>query len=150
MLPQIAFSKIYKFTLVALVSVFSDVYFQMCLQNSCLRKFIVTLVAFVCLFTTVRLGMHPQLSCLRGCRFTLIAFIRFFPLFVFKCLLKWLAWADASSHWLHFFTCLHCGNSYVSSDWMYHGMHSHTGSICLVFLNCGFSNVSTKRLHKRM
>ena len=147
MLPQIAFSKISKFTLVALVSVFSDVYFQMCLQNSCLRKFIVTLFAF-------------SLLCAWKCILKCLAwedadshwshFLDFSPLFVFKCLLKWLAWADASSHWLHFFTCLHCGNSYVSSDWMYHGMHSHTGSICLVFLNCGFSNVSTKRLHKRM
>ena len=29
-------------------------------------------------------------------------------------------------------------------------MHSHTGCICLTFLHCGFSNVFSKRLHKRM
>ena len=29
-------------------------------------------------------------------------------------------------------------------------MHSHIGYICSIFLHCAFSNVSSKRLHKRM
>ena len=29
-------------------------------------------------------------------------------------------------------------------------MHNHTGCICLTFLRCVFSNVSSRRLHKRM
>ena len=68
-------------------------------------------------------------------------------------------------------TFLHCGFSNVSSNclpgwihdhigcisplcifkcvlkWMRERMHNHTGCICLTFLHCWFSNVSSKRWH---
>ena len=43
---------------------------------------------------------------------------------------------------------LHCAFSYVSSSLPQ--MQNHTGCICLTFLRCVFSDVPSKRLHRRM
>ena len=45
---------------------------------------------------------------------------------------------------------LHCAFSNVSSMNLDQSMHNHIGCICLIFLHCAFSNVSSKRLHKKM
>ena len=47
-------------------------------------------------------------------------------------------------------TFLHCAFSNVSSKRLAERMHNHTGCICLIFLHCAFSNVSSKGLHERM
>ena len=65
--------------------------------------------------------MIPQIACPRGCKVTLFAFVE--P-----------------------FLNLSCGLSHVSSNWMHHSMHSHTGCIYLAFLCCGLPNVSSDGL----
>ena len=45
---------------------------------------------------------------------------------------------------------LHCVFSNVSSNCLHQRMHSHIGCICLTFLHCVFSNVSSNRLYVRM
>ena len=47
-------------------------------------------------------------------------------------------------------TFLHCVFSYVSSKHLHCRMHNHTGCICSIFLRCVFSNVFSKRLPKQM
>ena len=68
-------------TLVAFVSLFSTVCFQMCSQMTCLRGCIITLIAFVRLFSTVCFQMCSQIPCLDGCIITLAAFVRLFSTF---------------------------------------------------------------------
>ena len=46
-------------------------------------------------------------------------------------------------------TFLHCVSSNVSSNCLPQKMHNHTGYICLTFLHCAFSNVSSICLHFR-
>ena len=46
-------------------------------------------------------------------------------------------------------TFLHCGFSYVSSNGMPEQMHNHTGCICLSFPHCAFSNVPSNGLCER-
>merc|ERR1712020_671492 len=45
---------------------------------------------------------------------------------------------------------LHCAFSNVSSKHLHKRMHSHTGCICLSFLHRVFSNVSSNRLRDMM
>ena len=47
-------------------------------------------------------------------------------------------------------TFLHCVFSNVSSNRLPEWMQSHTGCICLAFLQCGLSNVSSNGLHEKM
>ena len=47
-------------------------------------------------------------------------------------------------------TFLHCVFSNVSSKRLHNMMHSHIGCICLTFLHCAFSNVSSNGLHGKM
>ena len=60
--------------------------------------------------STVCFQMSPQMANSRGCIVTLVAFLCLSPL---------------------------CG-LYVSAYWMFPGMHSHIGCICLVFSTVGF------------
>ena len=66
-----------------------------------MRRCITTLVAFVWLFPTVCFQMYPQTVCPRGCKITLVA--TFLHCAILKCVLKWLAWGNVESHWLHLF-----------------------------------------------
>ena len=50
---------------------------------------------------------------------------------------------DLLSHWLHFFSLLHCGFSNVSLKHLHERMHSHNGCICFLFLHCVFLNESS-------
>ena len=75
----------------------------------------------------------------------------FSPLCIFKCFLKSPASEDASSH----IGCiclifLHCAFSDVSSNRLPEKMHSHIGCICLTFLHCAFLNASSKHQLKKM
>ena len=45
---------------------------------------------------------------------------------------------------------LHCVFSNVSSNCLLEWMQSHIGCIYMIFLQCVFSNVSSKRLHAKM
>ena len=74
--------------------------------------------------STVSFQVIPQIACPRGCKVTLFAFVE--P-----------------------FLNLSCGLSHVSSNWMHHSMHSHTGCIYLAFLCCGLPNVSSDGLPVR-
>ena len=102
----------------------------------------------------------------------------FSPQCVFKCVLKWPARDDLKLHWLHLIdfsplcvfrwslnclpmkmqshidcmclTFLHCVFSNVSSNRLPVRMQSHIGSMCLTFLRCVFSNVFSSGLHARM
>ena len=47
-------------------------------------------------------------------------------------------------------TFLHCASSYVSSKNFGQSRHSHIGCICLIFLRCAFSNVSSNCLNHSM
>ena len=47
-------------------------------------------------------------------------------------------------------TFLQCESSNVSSNCLHKRMHNHTGCICLIFLHYASSNASLKLLHKRM
>ena len=44
---------------------------------------------------------------------------------------------------------LHCAFSNVSSNGLHERMHSHIGSIYLAFLHCAFSNASSNGLHQK-
>ena len=110
--------------LVVVVWLFSSVCFQMRPQMACPRRCIVTLATFVWLFPTVSFQMCPQIGCLNRCKVALIALVCFSPEWVFKCVLKLPTCKDLKSHWLHIF-----------------GFSP---------LRCEFSNVTSKRLHKRM
>ena len=92
---------------------YSYILYKYCRERTSCK---ITLVAFVSLFTTMYFQMSPQIACLRGCIVALVAFF-YFPHWVLKCLLE---------------------------------LHSRIGCICLTFLHCVFSNVSSNRLHKRI
>ena len=47
-------------------------------------------------------------------------------------------------------TFLQCAFSNVSSNYLREKMHNHTGCICLTFLHCAFSNVSSNDLCEKM
>ena len=55
-------------------------------------------------------------------------------------------WEDTKLHWLNLFRLSPlCEFSNVASNCISERMHSHTGCICLVFLHCVFSNVSSNQ-----
>ena len=64
-----------KFHLVAFVSLFSTVHYQMRPQSTCMRGCKITQVAFVCLFSIVCFQMCPQIACMRRCIITQVAFV---------------------------------------------------------------------------
>ena len=97
-------------------------------------------------FFNVHFQMCPQNACIKWFNVTLVDLS---PLCVIKCLLKALAWEDVKSHWLHFFTFLHCVFSNVSSNRLPEQKQSHIGCICLTFLHCAFSNVFSNRLPEK-
>ena len=77
--------------------------------------------------------------------------VDFSPLCVFICLLKSSSWIDAKSHWLHLFSLSRlCEFKCVLKLLLNRRMHNHTGCICFPFLWCGFPNVSSNGLCKRM
>ena len=139
-----------KVILVAFVSLFSAVRFQMSPQTVCLWGCKVTLIAFVRLFPTVCFQIFPQMAYLIGCKVTLVAVVWLFSLCIFKCLLKLIVCKDAKSHWLHLFEFFDCAFSNVSSNRLPVRMQSNIGCICLTFLRCAFSNVSSNCLLVRM
>ena len=85
--------------------------------------------------------MPPQIACLGGYMITLVAFLR-------------CAFSNVSSN-----GCVNgCIITLVAFVWLFFTvgfqMCSQSagikGCVCLIFLHCVFSNVSSKRLHKRM
>ena len=120
---------------------YSYILYKYCRERTSCK---ITLVAFVSLFTTMYFQMSPQIACLRGCIVALVAFF-YFPHWVLKCLLELHSRIGCIC-----LTFLHCGFSNVSSNCLHQRMHSDTGCICLTFLHCVFSNVSSNRLHKRI
>ena len=110
--------------------------------------------------------------------FTWLHLFHFSPQCIIKCVPKALAWEDAKSHRLHLFvfsllclfiwalkelgsvhasrtgciclSFLHCVFSNVSSNCLHEKMHNHTGCICLTFLQCVSSNVSSNYPPERM
>ena len=89
--------------------------------------------------------MSPHIVCFGERIVTLFAF-KLSPLWVFKCLFRLPAREDAKSHWLHFFTFLHC----AFLNGLPKRMQSRIGCICLAFLLSACSNASSKRLHKKL
>ena len=87
-----------------------------------LRRWIVTLSAFLWLFFSVCFQMSPQNPCIRGIKITQVAY-----------------------SFLIFNVCV----SNVSSKCLHSKMQSRTDGICLAFLYCGFSNVSSNRLPEK-
>ena len=85
--------------------------------------------------------MPPQIACLGGYMITLVAFLR-------------CAFSNVSSN-----GCVNgCIITLVAFVWLFFTVGFQMcpqsagikGCICLIFLHCVFSNVSSKRLHKRM
>ena len=75
--------------------------------------------------------MCPQITCLRGCIVTLVAFVWLFSTVRFQMSLQ--------------IACLRgCKVTFFSSS-----ENRHIGCICLAFLHCAFSNVSSNCLPKR-
>ena len=68
----------------AFVGLFPSVCFHVCPQITCQRWCIFTLVAFVWLFSTVGFHMSPQFACFRGCKVTLVAFVWLFSSVYFQ------------------------------------------------------------------
>ena len=83
--------------------------------------------------------MFPQIACLRGCKLTFVAFVWLFPLCIFRCVLKVSDLEDAKSHWYICLAFLHCVFSSVSSNCLPERMQSHIGCICLAFPHCMFA-----------
>ena len=81
--PQIACLRWCIVTLVAFVSLFSCVRFQMSPHMAFLRWFIVALATFVWLFSTVAFKMSPEMAFRRSSIVTWLHFFHFF-----KCVLK--------------------------------------------------------------
>ena len=148
---------------------YSYILYKYCRERTSCK---ITLVAFVWLFPTVCFQMSPQVACLRGCKVALVAFVSLFSIVGSQmspqiaclrgCIVALVAFFYFP-HWvlkclleLHSrigcicLTFLHCGFSNVSSNCLHQRMHSDTGCICLTFLHCVFSNVSSNRLHKRI
>ena len=79
-------------------------FFLPCVSNASLMvglgRCIITMVAFVFLFSTLCCQMSPQTASFWDCIVISVAFVWLFC---------------TKSHWLHFFTFLHCGFSNVSS-----------------------------------
>ena len=73
-----------KFHLVAFVSLFSTVHYQMCPQSTCMRGCKITQVAFVCLFSSVSLHMSPQRTWVSACKVALVAFVCLFSIVCFQ------------------------------------------------------------------
>ena len=83
MRPQIACLRWCIITLVAFVSLFSSVRFQMSPHMAFLRWFIVALATFVWLFSTVAFKMSPEMAFRRS---SIVIWLHFFHFF--KCVLK--------------------------------------------------------------
>ena len=79
--------------------------FHVCPQTFCLYEYRVTLMAFVSYFSAVCFQMSPQISGLKRGIVTLhwLHLFNLSPLCVFKCLLKELGSEQQNSHWLHLF-----------------------------------------------
>ena len=77
-----------------------------------------------------------RLHCRIGCIYLII-------LCIFKRVFRLPAQEDTKSHWLHFFTFLHC----AFLNGLPERMQSRIGCICLAFLHGACSNASSKLLH---
>ena len=93
------------------------------------------------------------MACPRGCITTLVAFVWLFSTVLFHMCPQTVCtraciFALVAFVWL--FTTVFCVFSNVSSKRLHRRMHNHTGCICLTFLHCGFSNVSSNRLSDMM
>ena len=94
-----------------------------------------------------------------GCIITMVAFVWLFSAMCFQmfpqiacpggCILHCLrGWIVTLAGFVCFF--LHCGFLNVSSNHLHKRMQSHSGYICLTFLHCVFSSGSANCLHKGM
>ena len=68
--------------------------------------------------------------------FALVVFLAFFPLCLFKCLVKFFAWQDGTSHSLHLFGFSPVCFTNVSSNGMTGRMQIHASCICSIFHIC--------------
>ena len=79
--------------------------------------------------------------------FTWVHLFHFFPQCIIKCVPKALAWEDAKSHRLHLFVFSPlCVFKCVLKLPAPEDAYSHIDCICLAFLHCVLSNVSSKHL----
>ena len=92
----------------------------------------VTLVAFVWLFSSVCFHMIPQITCLDRCKVTLVAFVWLFSTVHFQVSPQMV--------------CICCCSN-VASNGLPEKRHNRIGYICLTFLHCAFSSVSSNGLH---
>ena len=140
--------------------------FPMRLQSACIKGYKITLVAFVSLFSMVDFQMPPQFNYPQGGIVTLVDFsplwvfkwnlnvlgpehtkshwlhlLDFSPLWILKLFKLFMDICLAFLHWVV---------SNVSSNRLPERMHSHIGCNCWAFLHCVSSNVSSKCWHKHL
>ena len=181
MFPQMAFSKRYKVTRVKLVWLWLRCVFSNEPSNYLLEKMSRWLQLFVfsplCVW---KMEIHPQMAYLGGCTVSMIAFVRFFSVCFHMspqmassrgCIVTliafiWLVstvgfhmfpqigWIMACIDTLVISICFcfffHCEFSNVSTKRLHKRMYSYIGCICCAFLHCAFSNVSSTRLPEMM
>ena len=116
----------------------------------CPRGCIITLVAVVWLFSHVCLQMFAQTACRRGYINTMVAFIGLFSTVGSQDEINCLPPTMHSRIGSICLIFLHCVFSNVSTSCLGQRMQSHTGCTCLAFLRCVFSNVSSNCLNDRM